>query len=72
VYGSLSVAQGFGAGLGSWVSGLLYELTGGYIVSFVLAIGWALVGLGSFWLVRSLREEKVATVSSAAPPVRPT
>jgi MFS family permease len=65
VYGTLSVAQGFGAGLGSWVSGLLYELTGSYIASFVLAIGWALVGLGSFWLVRSLREERVS-----APPAR--
>ncbi len=65
VYGTLSVAQGFGAGLGSWVSGLLYELTGSYIASFVLAIGWALVGLGSFWLVRSLREERVG-----APPAR--
>jgi MFS family permease len=67
VYGTLSVAQGFGAGLGSWASGLLYELTGSYIVSFVLAIGWALVGLGSFWLVRSLREESAGVVSPATP-----
>ena len=31
------VAHGLGAGLGSWGSGLLYELTGSYIASFVLA-----------------------------------
>jgi predicted MFS family arabinose efflux permease len=67
VYGTLSVAQGFGAGLGSWGSGLLYELTGGYIASFMLAICGALIGLASFWVVRSLREEKLATMSPAAP-----
>lgn len=61
VYGTLSVAQGIGAGLGSWGSGLLYELTGSYIASFMLAICGALIGLSSFWVVRSLREEKVAS-----------
>ena len=60
VYGSLSVAQGLGAGLGSWISGLLYELTGSYMASFLLAIAGALIGVSSFWLFRSLREERVA------------
>ena len=61
VYGTLSVAQGIGAGLGSWGSGWLYELTGSYIASFMLAICGALIGLASFWVVKSLREEKVAS-----------
>jgi MFS family permease len=60
IYGTLSVAQGLGAGLGSWGSGLLYELTGSYIVSFLVAIGGCLAGLASFWVVRSLREERLA------------
>jgi len=64
IYGTLSVAQGFGAGLGSWISGVLYELTGSYVASFTLAIGGALVGLATFWVVRSLREENIP------PPVR--
>jgi len=64
IYGTLSVAQGLGAGLGSWISGLLYELTGSYIVSFALAICGCLAGLASFWVVRSLREERIAV----APP----
>jgi len=64
IYGTLSVAQGLGAGLGSWISGLLYELTGSYIVSFMLAICGCLAGLASFWVVRSLREERIAV----APP----
>jgi MFS family permease len=67
VYGTLSVAQGFGAGLGSWGSGLLYQRTGSYIASFVVAICGALVGLASFWVIRSVREERVATMSPAAP-----
>ena len=37
--------KGIGAGLGSWGSGLLYELTGSYIASFMLAICGALIGL---------------------------
>jgi MFS family permease len=67
VYGTLSVAQGFGAGLGSWGSGVLYEKTGSYIASFMLAICGALIGLASFWVVRSLREERVASPAAPAP-----
>jgi MFS family permease len=67
VYGTLSVAQGVGAALGSWASGLLYELTGNYRASFMLAICGALVGLSSFWLVRSLREERVAALPASEP-----
>lgn len=59
IYGTLSLAMGLGAGLGSWASGLLYELTGSYIASFVLAIAGALAGLAMFWGFRSLREESI-------------
>jgi MFS family permease len=65
VYGTLSVAQGIGAALGSWGSGLLYELTGSYIASFMLAICGAIIGLASFWVVRSLREERLASPAPA-------
>ena len=60
VYGALSVSPGIGAAIGSWISGLLYELTGNYIASFSLAIAAAFCGMASFWVVRSLREEKLA------------
>jgi MFS family permease len=59
VYGTLSIAQGVGAALGSWGSGLLYELTGSYMTSFMLGICGAAIGLASFWVVKSLREESV-------------
>ncbi len=59
IFGALSLAQGFGAGLGSYLSGMLYELTGSYLASFALAACAALGGLASFWVVASLREERV-------------
>jgi len=59
IYGTLSLAMGLGAGIGSWVSGLLYTATGSYIASFVLAIAASGVGMATFWVVRALREERV-------------
>ena len=67
VYGTLSVAQGLGAGFGSWFSGVLYEITGSYIASFAMAAGGACTGLASFWVVRALRHETVA-IAPAVPP----
>jgi MFS family permease len=68
VYGTLSVAQGVGAGFGSWFSGYLYEVTGSYTASFLLAICGSVAGLATFWVVRSLREERIATAPASAPP----
>jgi MFS family permease len=67
IYGALSVAQGLGAGFGSWFSGFLYELTGSYLASFGMAACGACIGLASFWVVRSLRHETVV-----APPGMPS
>ena len=72
VYGTLSVAQGLGAGFGSWFSGVLYELTGSYIASFAMAAGGACTGLASFWVVRALRDETVAIAAAARPPSAPS
>jgi MFS family permease len=68
VYGTLSVAQGVGAGFGSWFSGFLYEVTGSYTASFLLAICGSVAGLATFWVVRSLREERIAPAPAAVPP----
>jgi MFS family permease len=67
VYGTLSVAQGVGAGFGSWFSGYLYEVTGSYTASFLLAICGSVAGLSTFWVVRSLREERIATAPASDP-----
>ena len=68
IYGTLSLAMGLGAGLGSWASGLLYEFTGSYVASFMLAIGGALTGMAMFWGVRSLREESVEPLGASRSP----
>jgi predicted MFS family arabinose efflux permease len=60
IYGTLSIAMGVGAALGSWASGLLYQATGGYVASFSLSAAAAFTGMLSFWVFRSLREEKPA------------
>lgn len=64
IFGALSLALGLGAGAGSWGSGLLHELTGGYVASFGLGILGSLLGMASFWLVPSLRHEQVAADAS--------
>jgi predicted MFS family arabinose efflux permease len=60
IYGTLSLAMGLGAALGAWGSGLLFGWTGSYVASFLLAVGAALAGLSCFWLVPSLRHERIA------------
>ena len=66
IYGTLSLAMGLGAALGSWISGLLYEVTGSYVSSFALAIVAALMGLATFWSVRGLREERILVSAPAS------
>jgi MFS family permease len=60
IFGTLSLGMGAGAAIGSWISGLLYQLTGGYVASFALSAMCAFVGLLSFWIFRSLREGRLA------------
>jgi MFS family permease len=67
IYGTLSIAMGLGAGLGSWASAMLYESTGSYVTSFALAIAGAITGMAMFWSVRSLREENVASPATVRP-----
>jgi MFS family permease len=59
IYGTLSMGMGGGAALGSWASGLLYQLTGEYVASFLLSAVCAFAGMVSFWAFRSLREERI-------------
>ncbi len=60
IFGTLSMALGAGAGVGSLLSGALHTWTGSYAWSFAMAAGAAAVGLATFWLSSSLRHERVA------------
>ncbi len=55
VQGAASIGFGLGAGLGSWLTGLLYDMTGDYRAGFILSAVAACIGLSQFWLVRALR-----------------
>jgi predicted MFS family arabinose efflux permease len=60
IFGAMSMAMGLGAALGSLISGALHEATGTYTASLVMGACGAGCGLAVFWLVPSLRDEKLA------------
>jgi len=73
IFGALSVALGLGAGLGPLLSGYLRQVTGGYVASFSMAAAASLCGLVTFWIVPSLRHERLGGRgghAGAAPPAR--
>jgi MFS family permease len=63
IFGALSVALGIGAAFGSWISGLLHEIVGGYTASFGLAVLSCLAGMLIFLIVPSLRHERLYTAA---------
>lgn len=60
IFGTMSLAMGVGAAIGSLASGWLHELTHAYYASFLLGVLGSLLGLSNFWIVPSLRYEQVA------------
>ena len=50
IYGTLSVAGNLGAGIGPWVTGMLYDRTGTYTPAFWLAMALCFVSIGSMWM----------------------
>jgi MFS family permease len=61
IFGVLSMALGTGAATGSFLAGVIHEQTGNYVAAFVLAMVSCGVGLGTFWLAPSIRQERVIT-----------
>ncbi len=58
IYGTISLGMGLGAALGSWLSGVLHDVTGGYFASFVMAAGAAALGMATFWTVPLLSDAR--------------
>lgn len=58
VYGALTAGQGFGAGLGSWLAGFMFDVTGGYFASFVGCYVFICIALALFWLVPGLQDDR--------------
>jgi MFS family permease len=58
IYGTISLGMGFGAAFGSWLSGLLHDITGDYLASFVMAASAAALGMATFWTVPLLTDAR--------------
>lgn len=54
IYGAITLGMGLGAGMGSWISGLLYDATGGYIACFAFGFFAAVIALAQFWITPAL------------------
>jgi MFS family permease len=59
IYGMTIMGQGIGAGISAWGGGLIYDLTGGYNLTFAISIASALVCIALFWLVPEVRHGRM-------------
>ena len=55
IYGGIYAANAIGAAFGSFVGGLLHDLTGGYKVNLLLALVCIGIATTPFWMVRELK-----------------
>jgi MFS family permease len=67
IFGTLTVASGFGAGLGPWAAGALHDATGAYTTAFVVAIGASLLSAVAMWLAAPRKVRAVAGRIRPAP-----
>jgi MFS family permease len=59
IFGTLMLAAGLGGAAGSLASGLLHDATGGDTVSFLVAMMACCIGCSVFWLVPSIRNQRI-------------
>jgi MFS family permease len=59
IFGTLMLAAGLGGAGGSLASGLLHDWTGGDATSFLVAIAACCIGVAIFWLVPSIRNQRM-------------
>ena len=55
IYGAIYATNALGAALGSWMGGLLHDLTGGYAAGIAFAITSIAIAAAPFWTVPTLR-----------------
>ncbi len=58
ILGVITLAGGLGGALGSWASGLLYDLTGGYTAMLAFAFFFVALGSTPFWFVPALARRR--------------
>tara|TARA_B100000929_G_scaffold162587_1_gene128675 strand:+ start:171 stop:707 length:537 start_codon:yes stop_codon:yes gene_type:complete len=57
IYGAMTMGVGLGGMSGAWLSGVFYDKTGGYILSYSVSVVCALIGVGLFWMIRESSNE---------------
>jgi cyanate permease len=60
LFGVLSLAASAGAGTGPWVTGVLYDRTGSYVLAFWLAIAFSAASVVCVWLAAPRKVRAVA------------
>ena len=55
IYGTIYSMNALGAAFGSWIGGVLHDLTGGYRVGLGMALAFIALAAAPFWAVRGLR-----------------
>lgn len=71
IYGTIALGMGVGAATGSWLSGVLHDVTGAYFFSFVFAAASAAAGMATFWTVPLLNEARQANTRPQAAETSP-
>jgi predicted MFS family arabinose efflux permease len=51
VFGLITIGLGLGGAFGAWISGWLFEQTGGYLAGFGVAGAASLIGMAIFWVI---------------------
>jgi MFS family permease len=54
ISGTIFACMSVGGAVGSWASGMLYDLTGGYRASFVFSMACVAIAVAPFWTARPL------------------
>lgn len=60
IFGTLSLASTIGAALGPWVTGVLHDRTGSYVIAFWIAIACSVVSAAAMWLASPGKVRAVA------------
>jgi MFS family permease len=58
ISGTIFACMSVGGAVGSWASGMLYDLTGGYRASFVFSMACVAIAVAPFWTARPLGKRR--------------
>ena len=69
IYGMTIMGQGVGAGISALGGGLIYDLTGGYNLTFAISVASALSCIALFWLIPEIRHGRMTRIAPASGPL---